>query len=363
MSMIIDVRRVMLVLAAALAVSTVNHQVQAQPTTRLSAGLVPAITLNGPLGSMQMVQYSTNPADTNGWTSIAGVRMVTTNQIFYDATGTNLAHRFYRSVMVSVADTNLVWIPPGTFLMGSPETEQGRSTNEGPQTLVTLTQGFFMGRFEATSLEVITYNTNLYLLPGTNRYQLPAGIAWDEATNYCALRTAAEAPIGWIPPGWVYRLPTEAEWEYACRAGTTTPFALGNSLQNDANRQDANFDGRYPYPTNLFPVNPIIPSGAGLPMKGGQYAANGFGLFDVHGNVAEWCLDLYSSTLLPPYPGGSVTNPPPFSDAAGGFPVVRGGGFLQNSGSQCRSAQRSVFGLSTHRYNYGFRVVLSPVSY
>jgi formylglycine-generating enzyme required for sulfatase activity len=249
------VRRVMFVVAV-LAGGLPPAPVSAQVSPTLANRFVPALTITGAPGTQHMVQYSTNLADTNAWTPIGYVLLTASPQEFYDPSAAGSTPRYYRTVLTSLSDANLVWIPPGTFLMGSAETEEGRNADEGPQTLVTLTQGFFMGRFEVRVPELMAYLTNSYWAtenPTNYDNRSPGGhVWWSEATNYCALRTAAEATLGQIPAGWGYPLPTEAEWEYACRAGSTTPFALGTSLRNDGVRQDACFDGRFPYPIQLW---------------------------------------------------------------------------------------------------------------
>jgi formylglycine-generating enzyme required for sulfatase activity len=346
-----------LLFAVLLAAGLWPGRMAAQLPVTLATRLVPSITITGAAGTQHFVQSSTNLADTNGWTTIGHVRLTGAPYEFSDTTATGPGPRFYRTVLTSLSDTNLVWIPPGTFLMGSPETEEGRSTNEGPQTLVTLTKGFFMGRFEVTRLEWYSYRTNL----GIDYPHLPmAGISLVEASNYCAFVTAREAALGQIPEGWVYRLPTEAEWEYACRAGSTTPFWLGNSLRYDAIRQDAQFDGNFPYPTNLIAVGPITGSWTNV----GSFDPNGFGLHDVHGNVAEYCLGSFEGTVLPPYPGGAVIDPPP-TFATNPVSVVARGGFFNARGSECRSASRSrnLYREIGGGTGTGFRVVLSPVKY
>ena len=116
--------------------------------------------------------------------------------------------------------TNMVFIPPNTFMMGSPASEPHRQTNEGPQTTVTLTRGFWIGKYEVTQGEYLS-------LMSTNPSQFPGdlsrpvfGVSWPDATNYCWKLTQRELPAGRISPGTQYRLPTEAEWECAARAGT-----------------------------------------------------------------------------------------------------------------------------------------------
>jgi formylglycine-generating enzyme required for sulfatase activity len=128
----------------------------ARAQTSLQAGLTPTVIINGPLGSLQQVQYSTNVADPTSWTALTAVRVDAPVKYFFDTSGSG-QQRFYRTMLMGVADTNLVWIPPGTFLMGSPSNEVLRSAAEGPQTPVTLTQGFLTGRFEVRVPELVAY--------------------------------------------------------------------------------------------------------------------------------------------------------------------------------------------------------------
>ncbi len=333
----------------------------------LQAALTPTVLIDGLFGSAHQIEYSTNLADTNGWKLLSVVRLDTTPKVFFDTTAKG-EQRFYRTKMIGVADTNLVWVPPGTFLMGSPSNESTRSVVEGPQTPVTLTEGFLMGRYEVRYHEMAAYVTNYNPSINTNLIsnvpQHPAfNVSWDQATNYCALRTAYERAQGMIPPDWAYRLPTEAEWEYACRAGTTTPFHYGNELRNDGVRSDAWFMGTFPYPTNLVASGAITPLVA---TNVGSLLPNSFGLYDMHGNQPEWCLDLYpaGAALSNPqfaYPGVAITNPVAvFVPSGVSYAMRRGGGFYLKA-EDCRSARRQLKPVTTGD-DIGFRVVLSPTN-
>jgi formylglycine-generating enzyme required for sulfatase activity len=329
--------------------------------TSLQATLTPTVIINGPLGSLQQVQYSTNVSNPNSWTAIGLIRMDNTNKPFFDTTAGGGSQRFYRTMLMGVVDTNLVWIPPGSFIMGSPTNELGRFVTEGPQTPVTLSYGFLMGRYEVRVAEILVYLTDYASLPGhgtngVNIARQPAfRVSWSDATNYCALRTAYERTQGMIPSDWAYRLPTEAEWEYACRAGTTTPFYFGNEVRNDAVRTDAWFNGAQPYPTNLVAISPVIPN---VWTNVDEFIPNAFGLYNMSGNEGEWCLDSFPSNFSPAYGGLAVTNP--FAGAIGDYAEYRGGG-ISSPGKELRSATRRTAG-KDFSTDVGFRIVLAPAN-
>ena len=327
--------------------------------TSLQATLTPTVIISGPLGSVQQVQYSTNVSDPNSWTPIGVIRMDNTNKPFFDTTANAGPKRFYRTMLMGVADTNLVWIPPGSFIMGSPTNELGRFLSEGPQTPVTLTYGFLMGRYEIRLAEILVYLTNY---PATHplaardlAHDPTFSVLWSDATNYCGLRTDYERTLGMIPSDWAYRLPTEAEWEYSCRAGTTTPFYFGNEVRNDAVRADAWFNGAQPFPTNLVAISPVIPT-AWTNVE--MFVPNAFGLYGMSGNEAEWCLDSFTSLVSPAYAGVAVTNP--FTRVDGIYAEYRGGGYL-SPGKELRSATRRA-GSKDLGLDVGFRVVLAPTN-
>jgi formylglycine-generating enzyme required for sulfatase activity/microsomal dipeptidase-like Zn-dependent dipeptidase len=237
---------------------------------------------------------------------------------------------------------HLAWINPGTFMMGSPTNEMDRDPDEGPQTQVTLSQGFWMSKHETTQEEYLAVmGSNPSFFTGNLKHPVEM-VPWDDATTYCARLTDRERAVGQLPVGYEYRLPTEAEWEYACRAGTTTATAYGDSLGS----AEANFDGDFPYGgahlgSYLQATTPV-----------GSYPPNAWGLYDMHGNVREWCLDWYGV-----YPGGSVTDPRgPLTDP---FRGIRGGDWISH-GRNSRSASRyHADPGKVINGGYGFRPVLA----
>ena len=254
---------------------------------------------------------------------------------------------------------NMAWIPCGTFVMGSPTSEAQRDSGETQHT-VTLTQGFYMGKYAVTQGEYLALmgNNPSYfttqdwygnpISPDLNR---PVEtVSWDDATSYCAHLTQQEQAVGRLPTGWVYRLPTESEWEYACRAGTTTAFNFGSGIHGGM----ANFWDYYEYDAAIGDIYVPSPAVAWLPRTTtvGSYAPNAWGLHDMHGNVWEWCRDWYGT-----YPTGSVIDPQ--GAPSGSDRVFRGGSWC-SLGRNCRSAFRSYYDPSGRDYGIGFRVVLAP---
>jgi formylglycine-generating enzyme required for sulfatase activity len=226
----------------------------------------------------------------------------------------------------------LVRIPAGTFLMGSPVDETGRSNNEGPQTQVTLTRDFFLGATDVTQGQYeAVMGTNPSFFKTAGKDAPVESVTWYDAMAFCQKLTERERAAGHLPDGYALTLPTEAQWEYACRAGTTGPYA--GDL--DAMAWYARNSGRTTHPV-------------------GSKQPNAWGLYDLHGNVWEWVLDWYG-----PYPGGAVTDPA--GPATGTYRVHRGGSW-SNVATDCRSADRHgdlASGRSSH--SLGFRIALSVV--
>jgi len=321
------------------------------------AGAAPQFGVLSDMGITNQIQCCTNLSQTN-WVVLTNLVVTQSPYYFVDVTAPPAPRRFYRVFAQQVA-TNLVWIPPGTFVMGSPTSEAPRDSRE-TQHNVTLTKGFYMGKYAVTQGEYLALmGSNPSYFTTNDAYGNPISpdlnrpvemVSWGDATNYCAHLTVQEQAAGRLPAGWVYRLPTESEREYACRAGTTTAFNFGSAIHGGM----ANFYNYYEYDASIGVIsvsNPVFPW---LPRTTtvGSYAPNAWGLHDMHGNISEWCRD-WSGT----YPTGSVTNPP--GPASGSLRVSRGGGWL-GQGFQCRSAARGDTDPSYGSILDGFRVVLAP---
>ncbi|MBQ9770329.1 MAG: SUMF1/EgtB/PvdO family nonheme iron enzyme [Lentisphaeria bacterium] len=232
----------------------------------------------------------------------------------------------------------MVQIEPGTFTMGSPANELGRWDNE-KQHQVTLTKRFYLGKYPVTQKEYqAVMGNNPSYFKGDN---LPVEqVSWDDAKRFCSKLNDLKRDE--LPAGYRFDLPTEAQWEYACRAGTTTALNNGLNLTSE--------DGRC---SNLDKVAWYDENSDGKTHPVGQKKPNAWGLYDMHGNVWEWCNDLYAN-----YPSGAVTDPTGL--ASGSSRVLRGGSW-DDCAQSCRSAGRYSFD-PTYRLNYvGFRVALVPV--
>jgi formylglycine-generating enzyme required for sulfatase activity len=316
----------------------------------LGIQVYPGLTITGVVSSVYSIEYATD-LQTNDWHSLEFLELPASPYLWIDKSTPGIAHRFYRAALF--APTNLVFIPPGTFRMGSPENEAERYGDEGPQTAVTMTQGFYIGKYPVTQgeyLAVLGHNPSFFNggIYGTDLTRPVEQVSWSDATNYCAKRTTQELATGRIPGGSQYRLPTEAEWEYACRAWTSTAFYLGAGLYSG----QANFNGQYEYDASLGDIS--NPSGIYLQTTTpvGNYAPNPWGLYDMIGNVFEWCQDWWS----PSYPGGSLLDPQ--GAISGSSRVLRGGGWA-NSAFHCRAARR-FHDSPASNYDIGFRIVLAP---
>ena len=236
----------------------------------------------------------------------------------------------YAELPVGRTTQRFRWIVPGTFQMGSPATEKERLEDE-TQHAVTLTKGYWLADTTVTQalwLEVMGSNPSRF----TGEAHLPVdSVSWDDAQMFIAR-------LNERVPGLMAGLPSEAQWEYACRAGTETPFSFGETITPE----QVNYDGNYPYGKarkGLYRQRPV-------PV--GSLPANRWGLYEMHGNVWEWCSDWYEA-----YGRGPQRDPegPPM----GSDRVLRGGSWIYGAGN-ARSAQRSA-GVPGHRNDLiGFRL-------
>jgi formylglycine-generating enzyme required for sulfatase activity len=231
--------------------------------------------------------------------------------------------------VISDLDLTLVALPAGSFQQGSPATERGRDSGEGPQMQTTLSKPFWLGATEVTQKQwqaVMSDNPSQF-----KDDQNPVEkMSWQEAAEFCQKLTERERAAGRLPDGYVYALPTEAQWEFACRAGTTAEYA--GTLADMA---------WYFKNTEGLTTKPVK-----------QKEPNAWGLYDMHGNVWEWCADWYGK-----YSGGKVTDPK--GPAEGSIRVARGGGWGDNA-TDSRSAFRVAFKPGQRGNSIGLRVALVP---
>ena len=254
-----------------------------------------------------------------------------------------LTAQYYPEDLGEDVSLDMVFIQGGTFQMGSPPEESERRNSEGPQHSVTVPD-MFVGKYPVTQAQwriVADYpQVNIELKPNPSNFEgdsLPVEqVSWDEAVEFCDRLT--------LKTGRTYRLPNEAQWEYACRGGKSSPFAFGKTLTTDL----ANYNGDYTYddgPKGEYreTTTPV-----------GTFSANAYGLYDMHGNVFEWCEDHWHDDYDgAPEDGIAWLENGSKSDAAR---VLRGGSWLNNPWV-CRSAFRISLAAGTRNIGIGFRVV------
>lgn len=248
------------------------------------------------------------------------------------------------TVVVPGLDLAMVAIPPGEFTLGAPTGQRGFRDVDNRPTRVRFAHGFWLGKFEVTQAqwrEVMGTNPSNFrgdLLPVDN-------VSWDDAMAFCRKLTRREREGGRLPAGYRYTLPTEAQWEYACRAGTTGVRAgdlaeMGWYVGNSG--------------TWAHPPGPASPRDEAVWRMGthpvGQKRPNAWGLYDMYGNVLEWCRDFYG-----PFPGGLEVDPT--GPRRGRFRVLRGGGWWTDAGA-CTSFTRAHAPPSRHHSALGFRLAL-----
>jgi len=231
----------------------------------------------------------------------------------------------------------MVFIPPGTFRAGSATNEVGRDELEPAPTAVTMTRGFWIGKYEVTQAEYeAVFGGNPSRFKGDANRPVEM-VGWGSAVTYCSYITQREIAAGRIPTNCLYRLPTQAEGEYACRGWTSTRFSYGED----------------PGYTNLTDYAWYEANSEGTTHPVGQKLPNPWGLYDVHGNVWEWCQDWFWD-----HDGGTAVDP--VGPETGYSRVLRGGSFFRGA-RYCRSARRAETTPEAIGYpDTGFRVVLVP---
>jgi formylglycine-generating enzyme required for sulfatase activity len=235
----------------------------------------------------------------------------------------------------SGAILDMIAIPGGSFVMGSPTiTELQRDNNENYQHTVNISP-FFMGKYEVTQEQwQVVMENNPSNFQGAKR---PVEqVSWNDAVEFCQKLSQKT--------GKSYRLPSEAEWEYACRAGTKTPFHFGETITPDL----VNYNG-CPYGSAQWGL------GREQTTDVGSFPPNAFGLYDMHGNVCEWCSDRWNNNYR-----GAPTNGSSWETGYDEFRVRRGGSWNCKA-AHCRSAYRSGYRAGNHDSKIGFRVALVSV--
>jgi formylglycine-generating enzyme required for sulfatase activity len=323
-------------------------------TQELDIHTYAGLTIIGEIGKVYSIEYTTDLTMTNdasAWICLEFLQLPASPYLWVDKSALAATNRFYRAMVIE-APTNMVFIPPGTFRMGSPTNEVDRLNTDGPQTEVTISRGFWMGKYEVTQGEyqVVMGSNPSWFNEDRSEFGPPWGnygtdltrpveqVNWYEATDYCERLTQQERGAGRIQPGAAYRLPTEAEWEYACRGSTSTRFSYGDDPEY------TNLTNYAWYFQNIHTPEGTNPVGQKLP--------NPWGLYDMHGNVFEWCQNRDSAYL----PGGIALDPQ--GPTTGLFRGIRGGGWGYPA-SRCRSAYRSRFYPDFREHFLGFRAVLA----
>lgn len=259
-------------------------------------------------------------------------------------------HGIFVEITVDEVTQALRWCPPGRFLMGSPEDEAERLKREGPQTSVTFERGFWLFETPVTQAlyKAVTGDTPSHF-EGPDR---PVErVSWDDAKIFLDR-------INDHIPGLDLSLPSEAQWEYACRAGSTTPFeptVARTHAGASITPSEVNYDGNYPYGTAAKGDY----RGVTLPVKSRGFRPNAWGLWQMHGNVWEWCEDAWQDSHEGAAPDGSPR--PASQPVVESLRVIRGGSW-DDSARDCRSAYRGHWRPDFRNYDFGFRPARGQVS-
>lgn len=253
--------------------------------------------------------------------------------------------------LINSIGMEMALIPPGIFWMGSPAGEPGRHPDENPRHRVQISRAFYLGIYPVTQQQfraIMKHNPSHFraggegagMVVGLDTDHLPVErISWFDAADFCDALSAQPAESR---AGRVYRLPTEAEWEYACRAGTSTLFSHGDDLGSET----ANIDGNLPEgnaPKSIYLARTSVV---------GSYPPNAFGLYDMHGNVWEWCSDWFTDDYYEISPPMDPSGPVESTRRS-----LRGGGWFYGARIS-RSAYRYRYEPEVRHHDFGFRVVM-----
>ena len=239
----------------------------------------------------------------------------------------------------SAANLKMIWVPAGSFEMGSQTSEKGRKSNREDLHPVSFSDGFYLGKYEVTQAEYeAVMSENEYgLSPNPSGFQDSGThpvekVSWEDTQIFFEILNASEKAIGALKVGWEYQLPTEAEWEYACRAGSKTRYSWGDEVLM--------YDANWNHLQDAQKTEAV-----------GSYYANSWGFYDMHGNVWEWVADWYDAA----YPTSLVIDPT--GPVSGKYRVLRGGSW-NSPGNYLRSAMRFYNTPRATGDNMGFRVAL-----
>ncbi|AFZ02100.1 bifunctional serine/threonine-protein kinase/formylglycine-generating enzyme family protein [Calothrix sp. PCC 6303] len=314
------------------AMKLLSQPVNKSPNPPQNQPIAPTVIISPGL-PLQVFQFQTVTVDKRGKVTKRGEKQA----------------RFFVEKLGNGVSLEMVEIPGGTFMMGSPETEAGTRDNESPQHRVTVPR-FFMGKYVVTQAQyqaIMKKGMIGQIFGGNSSNSDPdpsdfkganrpvETVSWDDAVGFCQKISQKT--------GKTYRLPSEAEWEYACRAGTTTPFYFGETITTDL----ANFDGNHTYayaPKGVYRKETT---------EVGKFPPNAFGLYDMHGNVWEWCQDSGHSNY-----NGAPTDGNAWIDNNQNK-LLRGGSWY-NYPKVSHSAYRYIITREYRKNNVGFRLVFSP---
>ncbi|MDR3228884.1 MAG: formylglycine-generating enzyme family protein [Puniceicoccales bacterium] len=250
------------------------------------------------------------------------------------------AIRWKKPFVIRFLNLEMRHIPAGAFAMGSPADEPERSKDETCRR-VTLSKAFYLGKTAVTQGQwKMLMGNNPSSFADLGDSAPVENVSWDDAMEFCKKLTDIGRAAGGLPDGYIYTLPTEAQWEYACRAGTTGPFNTGLNLTT----VQANYDGNYSYNGNAKGIS------RKRTVLVGTFQPNAWGFYEMHGNVLEWCLDWYGAYSV-------IDEKDPKGPLNGSSRILRGGSWLFNARS-CRSAHRASNSQSYRDSIIGFRLAL-----